>query len=76
MKVHVEAPSTARLERLVGDYRQWLVSERSLAANTVRYYVAGARLFLCRVRGAGPEVVDVGGGDGVHGPPLPALERG
>jgi site-specific recombinase XerD len=47
----MEAPPTARLERLVGDYRQWLVSERSLAENTVRYYVAGARLFLSEFEG-------------------------
>jgi integrase/recombinase XerD len=46
MKVHPVAPSTAALEVLVEDYRHWLVTERSLAANTVSYYVAGARLFL------------------------------
>ena len=47
MKGHLESPPTARLERLVEDYRQWLVTERSLATTTVRYYVTGARLFLC-----------------------------
>jgi site-specific recombinase XerD len=46
MKVHLESPPTARLERLIEDYRQWLVTERSLAVATVRYYVSGARLFL------------------------------
>jgi hypothetical protein len=46
MKVHLESPPSARLERLVEDYRQWLMTERSLAMTTVRYYVAGARLFL------------------------------
>ena len=51
MKVHVEAAPTARLEALVEDYRQWLVRERSLAASTVSYYVAGAQLFLSEFDG-------------------------
>jgi site-specific recombinase XerD len=31
---------------LVEGFREWLVSERRLAASTVKYYVRGARLFL------------------------------
>lgn len=46
MKVHRGTVSTGTLEALVEDYRYWLVAERSLAPSTVRYYVAGARLFL------------------------------
>jgi len=37
---------TSPAEDLVEGYREWLVSERRLAANTVEYYVHGARLFL------------------------------
>ncbi len=37
---------TSPVEDFVEGYRDWLVSERRLAANTVRYYVHGARLFL------------------------------
>ncbi len=32
--------------QLVEDYRSWLVTERALAPNTVRYYVPAARLLL------------------------------
>jgi integrase/recombinase XerD len=34
------------LEELVEDYRDWLVTERSLAPSTISYYVRAARLFL------------------------------
>ena len=46
MKVHHAPALTGTSEALVEDYRCWLVTERSLAASTIRYYVAGARLFL------------------------------
>jgi site-specific recombinase XerD len=49
MKSHGERPPTARLERLVGGYRHWLVTERSLAAATVSKNVGFARLFLSEV---------------------------
>jgi integrase/recombinase XerD len=49
MKVHHGTAPTSCLEALVEDYRYWLVTERSLAASTVKYYVAGARLFLSEV---------------------------
>lgn len=48
MKVHHGKAPTSCLA-LVEDYRYWLVTERSLAASTVKYYVAGARLFLSEV---------------------------
>jgi site-specific recombinase XerD len=46
MKSHFAGPPASRLDGLVEDYRQWLVTERSLASNTVRCRVADARLFL------------------------------
>jgi len=49
MTVHHEKAPTGCLEALVEDYRYWLVTERSLAASTIKYYVAGARLFLSEV---------------------------
>src|ERR1700730_14088629 len=49
MRVHYGKALTRCLEALVEDYRYWLVTERSLAASTVKYYVAGAGLFLSEV---------------------------
>jgi integrase/recombinase XerD len=49
MKVDYGKAPTSCLEGLVEDYRYWLVTERSLAASTIKYYVAGARLFLSEV---------------------------
>jgi integrase/recombinase XerD len=46
MKVHHGTALTGPSAALIEDYRCWLVTERSLAVSTVRYYVAGARLFL------------------------------
>jgi site-specific recombinase XerD len=48
-------PATAA-EALLGRYRCYLAGERGLAASTIGYYVAEARLFLDRVAGA-----DLGG---------------
>jgi integrase/recombinase XerD len=50
-----DPPATAA-EVLLGRYRAYLVSERGLAASTVGYYLAEARLFLGRAAGA-----DLGG---------------
>jgi hypothetical protein len=46
MKSHVGGPPVSRLDAVTEDYRQWLVTERSLAPKTVRHRVADARLFL------------------------------
>jgi integrase/recombinase XerD len=46
MKSHVGRPPASRLDALAQDYRQWLVTERSLAPNTVRHRMATAGLFL------------------------------
>jgi hypothetical protein len=40
------AALTGTSEELVACYRGWLVSERSLAPSTIKYYVSSARLFL------------------------------
>jgi integrase/recombinase XerD len=45
-------PATA-VELLVERYRAWLACERGLAASTISYYLAEARLFLGQVAGAG-----------------------
>jgi len=45
-------------ERLLQDYAGYLVTERGLAARTVRYYLRFARLFLTSVAGGGE--LDVG----------------
>lgn len=50
-----EAPATAA-EVLLGRYRAYLARERGLAASTVGYYLAVARLFVGRAAGA-----DLGG---------------
>jgi integrase/recombinase XerD len=50
-----ESPATAA-EALLGRYRTYLARERGLAASTIGYYSAEARLFLDRVAGA-----DLGG---------------
>ena len=42
--------STAAPGTVVEAYRDWLVTERSLAPSTIRYYVAGARLFVSECR--------------------------
>lgn len=50
-----DPPATAA-EALLGRYRCYLAGERGLAASTIGYYLAEARLFLDRVAGA-----DLGG---------------
>ena len=45
---------------LVEGFRDWLVSERRLAASTVKYYVHGARLFLGESGWAGPGCLGLG----------------
>ena len=52
---------TRPAEELVEGFRDWLVSERRLAASTVEYYVHGARLFLGE-RG-GPDLTVLGLGE-------------
>jgi integrase/recombinase XerD len=47
-----DRPATAA-ESLLGRYRAYLAGERGLAASTICYYSAEARLFLDRVAGAG-----------------------
>jgi site-specific recombinase XerD len=49
-------PVPGPLDELMGRYRRWMVTDRQLAARTIRRYEQGARLFLqSRVRqGAGP----------------------
>lgn len=42
----VAPTSTGPLDDLIERYRRYLVTERGLAASTVRYYVADARVFL------------------------------
>ena len=43
--------SRGTLDGLVGDFRVWLVGERSLAPSTTRDYVSSARLFLSECYG-------------------------
>ena len=45
-------PAATPADVLVGRYRAYLAGERGLAASTIGYYVAEARLFLGRVAGA------------------------
>lgn len=45
---------------LVEGFREWLVSERCLAASTVKYYVRGARLFLAEWGGQDLAVLGLG----------------
>jgi integrase/recombinase XerD len=51
-------PATAA-ELLVERYRAWLAGERGLAASTIGYYLAEARLFLSQV--AGPDLAGLAG---------------
>lgn len=46
MSVQGATTLTRPVGELVGGFCEWLVSERRLAANTVEFYVRGARLFL------------------------------
>ena len=43
-------PAPGPLDALMGRYRHWMVTDRQLAARTIRRYEQGARLFL----GSGP----------------------
>lgn len=43
------------MDRLLADYRCWLVAERGLGVGTVACYLAAARLFLSQCWGAGGE---------------------
>jgi site-specific recombinase XerD len=52
------APACTAADVLVERYRAYLVSERGLAAGTVRYYLAEARLFVAE---AGPDLGGLGG---------------
>jgi site-specific recombinase XerD len=47
-------------ELVVESFRDWLVSERRLAASTVKYYVRGARLFLAERGGQDLAVLGLG----------------
>jgi len=44
-------PSASAVELLLERYRAWLAGERGLAASTIGYYLAEARLFLSQVTG-------------------------
>lgn len=46
MSIQPATPLTDRSEALVDEYQQWLVVERSLASDTVKYRTAVARRFL------------------------------
>ena len=39
-------PAPGPLDELMGRYRHWMVTDRQLAARTIRRYEQGARLFL------------------------------
>lgn len=51
MSEHPKAISVSSYVQLVEDYRNWLVTERALAPNTIRYYVPAARLLLSECGG-------------------------
>jgi site-specific recombinase XerD len=53
-------PAPGPLDELMGCYRRWMVTDRQLAARTIRRYEQGARLFLeARAReGGGPAGVE------------------
>jgi len=51
MSIQLATPLTEELEALVVDYRQWLVVERSLTPDTVKYRVRVARRFLSECAG-------------------------
>jgi site-specific recombinase XerD len=55
------APPPGPLDALMGRYRHWMVTDRQLAARTIRRYEQGARLFLESRAGAGGNPAGVEG---------------
>jgi integrase/recombinase XerD len=51
MSKHPEAKPTIAPSAVVEEYRDWLVTERSLAPGTVKNYVGAARLFVSEYQG-------------------------
>ena len=54
-------PAPGPLDALMGRYRHWMVTDRQLAARTIRRYEQGARLFLRSQAGQGGDPAGVEG---------------